>query len=150
MEFAKQVNFKNWTDNDFTYKYAGEDHTFIAGASYSIPADIAIHFAQHLAERELFKSADEKDHALPIAKVQEMVNKCFPGGGIDALTTPLKFDRVDIQDTQAQPAPKVEENKTDADIQKEEVEEDEDVKDNKPPKFKAGRKPKTKDDEYTK
>lgn len=148
MEFSKIVNFKNWTPTDFTYKYGGEEHTFIAGATYSIPADIAIHFAQHLAERELFTSLNEKDQALPESKVKDYISKCFPGGGVDALTAPLKFERVDIKDTNAEPALPVEENKTETDIQQEEPEEDEDVKDNKPPKFKGGRRPKTKDADY--
>ena len=138
MEFSKQVFFKNWTATDFTYKYAGEDHTFKAGSTYSMAADIAVHFAQHLAERELFASGSEKDQALPEAKMTEMMGKCFPGGGIEALTSPLVFEEV----TEATPAPAPEAVA--------EPPEEEGVEDKKPPKFKGGRRPKTKDSEYTK
>lgn len=110
MDSLKQINFKNWTLKDFTYNYAGEPHTFEAGGVYPMSADIAVHFAQHLAERELFASGNSMDEALPESKMKEMIDKCFPGGSVDGLIEPLHFTK--IEDKPLEEAPeKVLDNK---------------------------------------
>ena len=94
MQTSKIVNFKNWTATDFTYKYAGEEHTFEAGGVYPMDAAIAMHFAQHLAERELFASGNPKDEALPETKMKDMIGRCFPEGSIDTIVEPLQFKKI--------------------------------------------------------
>jgi hypothetical protein len=154
MEFSKQVLFKNWSGTQFTYKYNNEEHTFEAGATYEMPAGVALHFARHLAQRELFLSGDPKDEALLELKVSEYMSKCFPSTSIQEVesgVSTMKFKRIDIKDTKAEASPAVPENKTEKEVQNEKQEEEEDVKDNKPPKFKGGRPKKiTIDAEYTK
>lgn len=80
MEYSKIVYFKNWTDEDFTYKYDNKDQTFVAGKVYSMPIEIAQHFAHHLAVKECFKN---KQEFLPKDKMKEYMDKCFPEGIIE-------------------------------------------------------------------
>lgn len=106
MQTSKIVNFKNWTTTDFTYKYAGEDHTFEAGGVYPMDASIAMHFAQHLAERELFSSGNPKDEALPELKMRDMIGRCFPEGTVDSIVEPLEFKKIeDVSAKEAEDKP---------------------------------------------
>lgn len=45
--------FINWTTEDFTHTWAGTEYTFKAGDKTILEEALAIHFAKHLADREL-------------------------------------------------------------------------------------------------
>lgn len=49
----KTVLFTNWSNEDFTYTYASEPYDFPVGKSVYLPDYLALHFAKHLANREL-------------------------------------------------------------------------------------------------
>ena len=82
MQIEKQIPFKNWTEEVFTYGFDGEEHTFEAGKTYSIPAGAATHFARHLAIRELHKSGNPADHALPEVKMKDFIGRALPQGSV--------------------------------------------------------------------
>jgi hypothetical protein len=58
----KTVLFTNWTSEDFTYTFGGEEFSFKAGSSSYLQDYLAEHFAKHLANRELHKKDDPKFH----------------------------------------------------------------------------------------
>lgn len=148
MNYSKIVYFKNWSTSSFTYKFDNKEYTFEPGKVYQMPLEIAQHFANHLASRELINSGDVKDEALPEAKHKEYMGRCFPGGTVESVeNTALPI--TEIKDEKAMAAPASVENKTDIDFQKEVQMPEEDVRDNKTLKTKKAIK-KTKDDEYTK
>jgi hypothetical protein len=150
IQFSKQTQFKNWTHEDFTYKYDNVSYTFEAGGVYNVPADIALHFALHLAKREIGDNPHNE------AKMKELMNKCFPGTNIEDITkgqTTGTFEK--LSNGEAKPgAPTIEPNATVASVQNEtpsiKEEEEDEVDDKKAPKFKTkptGRpKGKTKDE----
>lgn len=78
--YSKIVHFKNWTKTDFTYKYDNQEQTFKTGVLYSLPAEIAQHFAHHLAVRECFA---RKLEFLPEETMKDFMEKCFPQGVIN-------------------------------------------------------------------
>ena len=122
IEFVKEVLFKNWTTKDFTYSYDKTEYTFAAGGSYRMPSDVAVHFAKHLAIRELHSSGDPRDEALPEIKMNDYQARCFPDTkpGVSSGT----FERVDIKDTPATEVKVPEVNKTDATVQNDEDDND--------------------------
>lgn len=150
MQFTQNVPFTNWTSVDFTYKFANEDYTFIAGATYNVPSDIAIHFAKHLAIRELHKEGKD---GLPEGEMVTYQAKCFPKGSPES-TISKGFERIDIQEEKTTEVKAPQENKTIVEEQKESSDDDEaDTSDEKNragvPKFKVN--PKTaKDKAYSK
>jgi len=143
IQFVKEVPFKNWTSTDFTHNYAGTPYTFAAGGTYSIPSDIAVHFAKHLATRELHQMAEAakkqakadklspdevvqaaaKYEALPENLMNEFQAKCFPEKSKQPGVAG-SFERIDIKDTDAVEAKPAPENKTEAVAQKETSEDD--------------------------
>ena len=150
MEFSKQAQFKNFTTSDFTWKYGGVSYTFEAGQIYNVPAEIAMHFAMHLAKREIGDNPHNEN------KMKELMGKCFPGTTIEDIQkgqTTGTFEKV--VNGEAKPGAKtIEPNATVESVQNEpqdDGDEKEDLK--KAPKFKTkptGRpKGKTKDDEYS-
>lgn len=52
---AQAVTITNYSDEDFTHKWDSVDYTFPAGKSTMMEASLALHFAKHLAVRELNK-----------------------------------------------------------------------------------------------
>lgn len=172
IQFVKEVPFKNWTKTDFTHNYAGQSYTFSAGGTYSIPSDIGIHFAKHLAIRELHAQAEEartqakkdrlnsdeivqaaaKFEALPDTLMKEYQEKCFPKKdkqpGISN-----SFERIDIRDSDASDAKPAPENRTEAATQRESSDDDEaDASDDKnnagAPLIKGLKSRKSKDAQY--
>jgi len=150
IQFSKQTQFKNWTHEDFTYKYDNVSYTFETGGVYNVPADIALHFALHLAKREIGDNPHNE------AKMKELMNKCFPGTSVDDIAKGQATGTFEkLVNGEAKPgAHTIEPNATVASVQNEPQddgdEEKEDLK--KAPKFKTkptGRpKGKTRDDEY--
>ena len=51
--------FVNWTTEDFTHQWAGTEYTFKAGDKTILEESLAIHFAKHLADRELNKEGKD-------------------------------------------------------------------------------------------
>jgi hypothetical protein len=178
LNIVKEVPFKNWTATDFTHNYGGESYTFAKGGTYSIPSDIALHFAKHLAIRELHAQADKARaeakadkrssdeivqaaaafEALPENLMKEYQENCFPAKD-KAQGASGSFERIDIKDTNASEAKPIVENKTVKDEQKETSEDDDaDASDDKnnagAPLIKGlakrGRPAKSKDAEYVK
>ena len=149
VSFSKQAQFKNFTTQDFTWKYGGVSYTFEGGCVYNVPAELALHFAKHLAQREM------GDNPFNETQMKALMNQCFPGTNIEEIAkgqTSGAFEK--IVNGEAKPGAKtVEPNATVASVQNEPQDDGDDEKeDNKPPKFKAkpqGRpKGKSKDDEY--
>lgn len=72
-EESKAVLFVNWTEEDFTWKFDGDDYTIKAGQSTYFKKPIAELFAKHLVDRELNKSKlPTSDHSRP-----ELLKRCF-------------------------------------------------------------------------
>jgi len=74
MEKAKVLVFFNWTEEDFTYRWDSVEYTFESGQSMMLEEGIALHFAKHLANRELNKQGKLMTSNL----VTELMAKCFP------------------------------------------------------------------------
>ena len=174
LNIVREVPFKNWTSTDFTYKYAGEEYTFATGGTYSIPSDIALHFAKHLAIRELHSQADtaRKEakadkrssdeivqaaavfEALPENLIKEYQERCFPKKNRQPSAT-NSFERIDVSDEPSKDAVPMTENKTDTTSQSE-ISDDDDA-DTSDDKNNAGtpiikgmsKRGKTKDSEYS-
>ena len=66
--------FKNWTTEEFTWKFGGVPMTFPAGMEIYMESDKVAHFAKHLTDRELNKAG------LPTnsPRRREFEDKCFP------------------------------------------------------------------------
>lgn len=67
--------FKNFSNEDFTWKWDGNPFTFPAGSEIYIEADKAEHFANHLIDRELNKRNIVTNNKLERLKLWEL---CFP------------------------------------------------------------------------
>lgn len=76
------VKFKNFTDEDFTWKWNGVDHAFKAGTEIYLEQDKAEHFAKHLVDHELNKLNKRTDYKPDRARLTAL---CFP---TDEVLTP--------------------------------------------------------------
>lgn len=87
--------FKNFTNEDFSWKWDGVVYTFKAGQEIYLPGDQAEHFANHLVDREINKLNVEKQlHRMPgelstrtPATRAPLFTQCFPS---DESVTPLQ------------------------------------------------------------
>lgn len=61
----KIVQFVNTTSEDFSHKWDNDIYTFKAGESTKLKEPIALHFARHLAIRELNKIDGKKGLVTP-------------------------------------------------------------------------------------
>lgn len=66
--------FKNWTAEDFSWKWDGIVHNFPAGMEIFLEGVKADHFAKHLTDRELNGLGKPTNSPLR----PELVAKCFP------------------------------------------------------------------------
>lgn len=118
MQIEKQIQFKNWSDEDFTYSFDNQDFTFKTGKTYVLPVGAANHYAKHLAERELLKSKDERDHAFPLIKYNDYVSRALPNGSVQNAFEEVreeapKFEEVETEvKEETQPEPQEEAKKT--------------------------------------
>ena len=78
------VKFRNFTDEDFVWKYDGVPFEFKAGQEIFLEDYKAEHFAKHLVDREINKLGKRTDYA-PLRA--ELTAKCFPS---DDVVTPLE------------------------------------------------------------
>ena len=56
---ATAKTFTNYSNEDFSHKWDGDDYDFPASQSMMLEAGLALHFAKHLAVRELNKAGTE-------------------------------------------------------------------------------------------
>jgi hypothetical protein len=95
-------SFKNWTVEDFTWKFDGIPYTFKAGQEMFLEDFKAEHFAKHLTDRELTKGGFHTNNE---EKRHELTAKCFPTSEI---VTPV--EALNINETKkVKKAKKVEE-----------------------------------------
>lgn len=66
--------FKNWSSEEFTWKYDGVPHTFPAGMEIFLESPKADHFAKHLVDRELNKLGKPTNSPMR----EELTVRCFP------------------------------------------------------------------------
>lgn len=76
------VKFKNWTSEEFSWKFNGINHAFPAGMEIYMEKDKAHHFAKHLTDREMNKLGLRTDMVSERTKLEA---KCFP---VDEVVTP--------------------------------------------------------------
>jgi len=69
------VKFKNFTNEDFSWKYNGVEYYFRAGEEIFLEEDKAQHFAKHLIDREMNKLGLVTSNKV---KRQELEAQCFP------------------------------------------------------------------------
>lgn len=81
------IKFKNWTNEEFTWKFNGIPHTFPAGMEIYMEADKAYHFAKHLTDREMNRLNIPTNMD---SKRAELGAKCFPSD--EAVTPEVAID----------------------------------------------------------
>ena len=156
MIYSKFIWFKNWTNKDFTCTFDSQTTTFKAGKTYQMPAEMALHYAKHLAVRELYTSGNPADESLPQLKFDKFIANALVGTNTRTMETVLPIEEVQEPTTSINPnenqmaiaEEKVPENKTESDRQNEPEEEEEEVRDNKPPKIKGRPKKINPGDQY--
>ena len=55
-----EVIFKNFSDNNFTHSFDGQEYTFVPGKDYRMEKGEALHFQKHLINRELTEREDKR------------------------------------------------------------------------------------------
>jgi hypothetical protein len=73
MEKAKAILFLNWTGEDFSHTWGGVEYTFKAGQTMYLEEGLAVHFAKHLANREINKVGKLMND--PLVKV--FMERCY-------------------------------------------------------------------------
>lgn len=69
------IKFKNFTNEDFEWKYDGIPYNFPAGSEMFLEDYKAHHFAKHLVDREMNKAKVRTDFLTERAKLE---SQCFP------------------------------------------------------------------------
>lgn len=99
------IQFKNFSDKDFTWKYDGIPYTFKAGTQTYMEDFKAQHFAKHLIDRELTAKGVLTNSVIERAKLELL---CFPSDA--AVTADEAVNINEITKRKAgRPAKKVEE-----------------------------------------
>jgi len=73
--------FKNFSNEDFTWKYDGVPFTFKVGEEMYLEDFKADHFAKHLVDREMNRAQEGYPHGIPTnlpVQRKEMTERCFP------------------------------------------------------------------------
>lgn len=78
------VKFRNFTNEDFTWKFDGNPYTFAANSEIFLEQDKAEHFAKHLVDREMNRQKIVTDNRV---KREDLLRQCFP---TDEVVTPLE------------------------------------------------------------
>lgn len=94
--------FKNFTTEDFTWKFDGVPFTFKAGQEIYLEEDKALHFAKHLVDRELNRLNVESGlhgtgKEVPTNNQKERAKfevQCFPS---DEIVTPLEALNLNVE-----------------------------------------------------
>lgn len=72
----KNKHFLNFSDNDFTYPWDGEEYTFKAKESKLLPENMADHYAKHLVDKVMREAKLITDHHTRV----DYIARCFPAG----------------------------------------------------------------------
>lgn len=67
--------FKNFTNESFSWKWNGIEHSFPSGMEIFLEADKALHFAKHLIDRELNRTNTPTNNLSERARLEKL---CFP------------------------------------------------------------------------
>ena len=78
------IKFKNFSGEDFTWKYDGVPYTFKAGSETYLENFKATHFCKHLVDRELNRKGTATNYE-PARKELEAL--CYPS---DEVVTPME------------------------------------------------------------
>ena len=70
---TRAILFKNWTNEDFTHTWDGVEYTFKAGQAMLIDEGLALHFAKHLANREI----NRKNKPINDPQFKEFFDNCL-------------------------------------------------------------------------
>lgn len=74
----RNVMFKNWTAEPFTYAWGGQNMTFQPGQTVMMDEGIALHFATHLTDREINRDdAWAKFNSRKLPAYQALVKKAL-------------------------------------------------------------------------
>jgi hypothetical protein len=83
--------FKNFSDQDFAWKFDGVEYGFKAGETMYLEDSKAAHFAKHLIDRELNKKNIPTDRVAERAKLELL---CFPS---DEVVTPVEAINIEAK-----------------------------------------------------
>ena len=75
----KSLQFHNWTNEEFVWTWAGDEYVFPAGSTMYLQEYLAMHFAKHLATREMFKAGLELN-VYKHPQFQKNIDKCLLAG----------------------------------------------------------------------
>lgn len=98
----KAVQFKNFTNEDFTWKWDGIAYTFAAGQTIFLEDFKAEHFAKHLVDRELNRLNIATNNE---AERSKLISECFP---VAEAVTPLEALQLNNKKAPAKKKAKVE------------------------------------------
>lgn len=97
----RNVMFKNWTTEDFTHSWGGQAMTFRAGQTLMMDENIAIHFATHLADREINRAdAWAKYNSRKLPAYQAIVKKAVSEISTDEISSVINDGEPDVQEIQ--------------------------------------------------
>ena len=89
------IQFKNWTTEDFTWKFDGIPYTFKAGQTIYLEDFKANHFAKHLVDREMNKLSIVTDNP----QRTELEAQCFPSAETITPLEALQINKIDEKKT---------------------------------------------------
>jgi hypothetical protein len=81
MEKQKAILFINWTGEEFSYPWGGVEYTFKPGIPMYLEEGLAVHFAKHLANREINKLGKLMSDPL----VKTFMQKCYGKEFVEAV-----------------------------------------------------------------
>ena len=100
-ESQEVARFTNWSDESFSWKWAGEEATFEAGESRVMPIGLAEHFAKHLTNRELTKKGLEMfcspKSSVEVAKFKEYFDKAF-SADVNAKKAETLNEKIEVEE----------------------------------------------------
>lgn len=97
----RNVMFKNWTTKDFAHTWGGQEIKFPAGGSLMMDENIAIHFATHLADREI-NDADAwpKYNSRKLPAYQALVKKAVSDISVEEISNVISDGEADVAEIQ--------------------------------------------------
>lgn len=93
--FSKNISFHNWSKDDFIGTFGGQQVTFKAGKTYSVPQDTGYHFAKHLAQLELNKAGQENFTIDPPSpNYKDYFNRALPNNVVQQPFEEISYEEV--------------------------------------------------------
>lgn len=98
----KNVNFINWSSTPFTWAWGGQAMTFQPGQSVMMEQGMAIHFATHLADREInnMPGGWEKYNTRKLPKYQELMRQAISEVSADEVSFTINDGEADLAEIQ--------------------------------------------------